>query len=83
VVLAGRRANREGVITITAREHRSQERNRREAVARLVALMREAARPPKPRKPTRPTESSRLRRVETKRRHGELKRGRSRKLDFI
>ena len=82
VMLAGRRASREGVITLTAQKHRSQERNRRDAVERLIELVREAARPIKARRPTRPTASSRLRRLEAKRRRGDIKRHRGGKLDF-
>ena len=76
--LAGRRVSGEGVLVITAQRFASQERNRRDAIARLVALIGEAARPPKARRPTRPTRASRERRLESKRRHGEVKRGRRR-----
>jgi ribosome-associated protein len=79
--LAGHRASRDGVITITAQRHRSQHRNRLDALERLAGLVREAARPPKVRKPTRPTASSRLRRGEAKRRRSETKRMRNR-VDF-
>ena len=64
--LAGRRATAEGVIVITAQRQRSQERNREEAVARLVALIAEAAVPPVPRRPTRPTAGSKARRLAAK-----------------
>jgi ribosome-associated protein len=57
--------------------------NRRDAIERLVALIREAAVPPRRRKPTRPTRSSRQRRLEGKRRRGEIKRSRGGKGDFI
>jgi ribosome-associated protein len=79
--LAGHRASGDGVITITAQRHRSQHRNRLDAVARLAELIRQAASPVKVRRPTRPTGSSRLRRIETKRRRGETKRARG-KVDF-
>jgi ribosome-associated protein len=79
--LGGRRVSAEGVLVITAQRFASQERNRRDAMARLVALIGEAARPPKMRRPTRPTRASRERRLESKRRHGETKRGR-RRLDL-
>jgi len=81
-VLAGRRVSREGVLVITAHRFRSQDMNRRDAIERLVALIREAATPRKTRRPTRPTRSSRRRRLESKRRHGETKRSRSAKPDF-
>ena len=80
--LAGNRVSRDGVLVITAHRFRSQEQNRRDAVERLVALVREAAHPPRPRRPTRPTRASRVRRLEHKRRRGEAKRARSGKLDF-
>jgi ribosome-associated protein len=79
--LAGRRASRDGIITITAQRHRSQHLNRLDALDRLEDLVREAASPPKIRRPTRPTASSRARRVEAKRRRSETKRMRS-KIDF-
>lgn len=83
LALAGRRATSGGVLVITAQRFRSQERNRRDAVARLLALIREAARPRKTRKPTLPTRASRERRLEAKRRRGQVKRTRSGRLDFI
>jgi ribosome-associated protein len=79
----GRRVSREGVLIITAHRFRSQELNRRDAIDRLVALVGEAAIPPRKRKATRPTRSSRQRRLESKRRRGEIKRSRGGKLDFI
>lgn len=78
----GKRVSRDGVLVITAHRFRSQEQNRRDAIERLVALIREVAIPPKKRRPTRPTRSSRQRRLEGKRRRGEIKRGRSSKPDF-
>ena len=80
-VLAGRRASREGVLIITAHRFRSQELNRRDAIERLTALVREAAVPPKRRRPTRPTRASRQRRLESKRRRGEIKRNRASTFD--
>ena len=77
--LAGSRLTRDGVLVLTAQGERSQKRNREEALARLVALVRAAARPPVPRKATRPTRASKLRRLDTKKRHGAqkaLRRGR-------
>ncbi len=81
--IAGRRVSREGVLVITAHRFRSQEQNRRDALGRLVALVREAAHPPKARRPTRPTRASRARRLDEKRRRGEVKRLRSGGGDFI
>jgi ribosome-associated protein len=71
--LAGRRLTRDGVLVITAQRHRTQERNREDALERLLALIREAATPPTPRRPTRPTAASRQRRLEGKRRRAALK----------
>ncbi len=51
--LAGRRLSKDGIIVITARRHRTQERNRADALARLVDLLRRAAHKPAPRRPTR------------------------------
>jgi ribosome-associated protein len=64
--LAGRRMTRDGVIVITAQAHRSQERNREEALERLLTLIREAAIVPLTRRPTRPTLGSKRRRLEGK-----------------
>ncbi|HYC15499.1 MAG TPA: alternative ribosome rescue aminoacyl-tRNA hydrolase ArfB [Stellaceae bacterium] len=71
--LAGHRATQEGVIVLTARRHRTQEANRRDALARLVDLIRRAAVPPVPRKPTKPTSASRRRRLESKARRSKVK----------
>jgi ribosome-associated protein len=59
---------------ITAQRHRTQERNREDARARLVELIRRAAVPPVPRRPTKPTGASRERRLETKQRRSKIKR---------
>lgn len=56
--LAGRRMTAGGVVVLTARRFRSQERNRKDALDRLVALIARAAEPPKPRVRTRPTRAS-------------------------
>ncbi len=67
----------DGVVTVVAAEHRSQLRNRQAARGRLAALLREALAPPAPaRRPTRPSRAARARRVEDKRRRGEVKRRR-------
>jgi ribosome-associated protein len=72
--LAGRRLTRDGVLVVTARRSRSQERNRQDALGRLVELVRRATVPPVPRRPTRPTAASRRRRLEAKGRRAETKR---------
>jgi ribosome-associated protein len=76
--LAGSRLTRDGVLVIDARRFRSQEKNRRDAVERLVRLIRRAAVAPKIRRRTRPTKASVRRRLNTKRLRGEIKRMRKR-----
>jgi len=76
--LAGKRLTKEGVLVITAARFRSQERNREDALARLVALLQKAAIPPTPRKATRPTLASKKRRLDTKAQRGRLKQMRRR-----
>ncbi len=76
VRLAGRRMTAAGVLVIDARRFRSQERNRADAIARLVALVRKAAEPPRPRRKTRPPKVSKKRRLADKRRRATLKRSR-------
>lgn len=72
--LAGRRLTQDGVLVLSVMTHRSQERNRAEALQRLVDLVRQAAAPPPPpRKRTRPTLASKVRRVEGKVRRGGVK----------
>lgn len=75
--LAGRRLNQEGWIVLKAERHRSQERNREDARRRLVALIAEAAVPPRPRIKTRPSLASKKRRLEAKSRRGNIKKMRS------
>jgi ribosome-associated protein len=71
--LAGRLTD--GVVTVTASEHRSQLRNRQAAEARLVAIVAEAiAPPPRQRRPTRPSKAAKERRIAEKKRRGEIKR---------
>jgi ribosome-associated protein len=72
--LAGRRLTQDGVLVIIAQRHRTQERNRDDARARLIELIRQAAVRPKPRRPTRPTAASRERRIESKKRRAGVKR---------
>jgi ribosome-associated protein len=71
--LAGRLAD--GVITVTAAEHRSQLRNREAAASRLAALLEAATAPPSPpRRPTRPSRAARERRLADKQRRSQIKR---------
>ena len=67
------RITRTGVVVIKAQSHRSLEQNREEALERLHALVAEAAHVPKRRRPTRPTRSSREKRIEGKKRRGNIK----------
>jgi len=71
--LAGARLTLDGVIVITANRHRTQERNRADAVQRLSALIAKAAVPPVKRRPTRPTKASKERRLVTKARRAGVK----------
>ena len=64
--LAGRRLTRDDVIVITAQRYRTQERNRQDALDRLVALIRRAAVPPTPRRPIKPTAAAKRRRLQAK-----------------
>ena len=73
VRLAGQRMTKDGVIVIHARRFRTQERNRSDAIERLLELLREAMIRPKPRRATRPTLASKQRRLEGKKRRGDIK----------
>ena len=79
--LAGSRASKEGVLIITAREGRSQERNRDRARERLIALISRATEVPKPRRATRPTRASVERRLKKKMVRSRTKRTRSKPRD--
>nr|WP_203594808.1 alternative ribosome rescue aminoacyl-tRNA hydrolase ArfB [Wenzhouxiangella limi] len=74
--LAGRRIDSEGVLTIEAKSHRSQRRNRQDARARLTDLIEQASHKPRRRIPTRPTKTARRKRLEAKRQRGRIKRAR-------
>jgi ribosome-associated protein len=71
--LAGRRVGQDGVLSIEARRFRTQEANRRDAVDRLVLLVRKAAEKPRVRRKTKPSLASKMRRLDTKRRRGQAK----------
>jgi len=75
------RVTREGVIVIKAQRYRSQDRNREDALARLEALVEEAAAVPAVRRPTRPTRGSQRRRVDAKVQRGQTKAGRQKITD--
>lgn len=74
--LAGKRVAEDGVLTIEARRYRERERNRLDAIARLLNLVEQALVPPKKRLPSRPTPAAVQKRLTAKKKHGELKRGR-------
>ncbi|MBO4223177.1 alternative ribosome rescue aminoacyl-tRNA hydrolase ArfB [Bradyrhizobium neotropicale] len=73
VRLAGQRMTKDGVIVIHAQRFRTQERNRADAIERLLELLREAMVRPTPRRPTKPTLGSKQRRLEGKKRRGDIK----------
>jgi ribosome-associated protein len=75
--LAGSRVTADGVLLIDSRQHRTQARNREAARARLVDLVRRAARPPRKRRPTRPHAASREKRLGAKKQRGSIKASRS------
>jgi ribosome-associated protein len=80
--LAGARLTRDGVLVITAQRHRTQARNREDALDRLIDLIRRAAIPPTPRRPTRPTRASRERRIEGKKHRAGIKQQRRARPSF-
>ncbi len=73
LALAGSRMNKDGALLITARRFRSQERNRQDAIDRLVALIQKATEIPKPRLKLKPSRAAKQQRVAEKRRVGEKK----------
>ena len=74
--LAGRKMNRKGELIIDARRFRTQEKNRKDAIDRLIGLVRKAAQKPKPRFKTKPTLASREHRLETKHKRSGIKQAR-------
>jgi ribosome-associated protein len=75
---AGSKLTKDGVIVIQADRFRSQERNKQDAIDRLVALVRDNATPPKPRRATKPTKASKEKRLTGKTVRGAVKKGRGR-----
>jgi len=71
--LAGNRLTKDGVLVLIAQSHRTQERNRADALERLTALIKEAAVKPIPRRATKPTKASKQRRIEGKKRRSGIK----------
>lgn len=81
--LAGRRVNQDGILMIEARQFRTQERNREDAVGRLTELVRKAAEKPRPRKKTKPSKAAAERRIESKKRRGETKKQRGKGKTYL
>jgi len=81
LALRDRRLNSEGIIVIKAQSHRSQEKNRAEALERLREMITTAGRVVKKRRPTKPTRGSQQKRLESKTRHGRTKALRGRVID--
>ncbi len=71
--LSDRRITHEGVVVIKAQEHRTQEKNKEEALKRLQELIKSVAVLPRKRKPTKPTRSSQRKRLDSKIKRGQLK----------
>ena len=82
LALRDSRITREGVLVIKAQEHRSQDMNRVEALARLIELVNSVAVPPKVRRPTQPTYGSKQRRLESKKKTSGTKALRARVQDL-
>ena len=79
--LSDSRINSDGVIVIKAQAQRTRERNREDALQRLAELIRSVAQVPKKRRPTSPTRASQERRLESKKKQGQVKNLR-RKVDY-
>ena len=79
--LGGRRVTAGGVLLIDSREHRTQSQNREAARARLAELLAAAARRPRKRRKTRPSAASRERRMNAKKKRGDVKVGRKKRTD--
>ena len=82
IQLAGNRITSEGSLLIEARRFRTQERNREDAIQRLVELVRQALIPPKPRKRTKPSAASKAKRLKAKKLRGGTKRLRNQSFDL-
>jgi ribosome-associated protein len=75
--LAGSRLTRDGVIVMTGRQHRTQDRNRQDVTERLLTLIRQACIRPVRRRPTKPSFGEKQRRLEAKSHRAGVKKGRS------
>lgn len=81
--LRDQRITKEGVVVIKAQQHRSQEKNKEEALQRLQELVCSIAVPRKKRKPTKPTRSSQRKRLDSKTKRGEVKLARGKVIDGV
>lgn len=75
--LSDQRISKEGVVVIKAQQYRSREKNREEALERLGRLIKRASQTPRKRKTTRPSRAARKKRLENKKKRGQLKSSRS------
>ena len=73
LALSDSRLTLEGVIVLKAQQHRTQEMNRADALARLQQIVDDVSNPPKPRRATKPTYGSRQRRLEGKSQRSDIK----------
>ena len=78
IKLAGKRVTQDGILILEARRYRTQERNREDAIRRFCKLVIKALEKPKKRKRTKPSKASKEKRLQEKKRRGEVKRGRGR-----
>jgi len=76
IQIAGKRVTEDGILIIEAKQQRTQERNKQDAINKLVALIREAAKEPKERKKTKPDKNAIQRRLDEKRKQSEKKESR-------
>ena len=76
IKIAGNRMTEDGVLVLKARRFRSQDKNRKDAIQRLIALIRRAAAKPKPRRKTKPSPAAREKRLSIKKKRAQIKRDR-------
>ncbi len=76
IYLAGKRLSSSGVIILTSQKFRTQEKNRQDALTRLIALIRQATKKPKARKKTKPSAAAKQERMDEKRRRSDVKKTR-------
>ena len=76
IQIAGHKMTEDGILVIKARRFRSQDKNRKDAIQRLIELIRKAAVKPKPRRKTKPSPAAKERRLLIKKNRGEIKRRR-------